>query len=102
MSGYFVKLDVTLRDGDTLSNLRGAPLSVFIALGLHVGSNGQCFPSIARLCRITGYCRKTVSEAISKLIDLNLIIVHQRRGHGAFANNVYTIQEFIHFGQDPV
>lgn len=53
----------------------------------HNSKTGRCFPSIGKLAKYLGCCRKTVSKAIGKLEALNLISVRRNRGPGG--TNLY-------------
>jgi len=56
-----------------LAALRGAPLSVLLALALHANQERTCFPAIATLCKDTGYGRTTVIKALDTLEALALV-----------------------------
>jgi hypothetical protein len=93
LSGVFVKVDVVLREGvitcpdgserPIMAALKGAPLAVLIAIGMHVGKEGTCWPGIRELCRLTGYRRWAVKHAIKALEAMNLLQVTRRRGHAS-------------------
>jgi hypothetical protein len=63
-----------------LAQLKGAPLSVFMCICLHLNENGESFPGIDLIAKETGYKRLAVIRAIKKLENMGglLKIVRQR------------------------
>jgi len=99
-SGMFVKLSIDLRHGDSLRKMKGAPLAVFLAIGLHVNGKGKAWPSVDTLAELTGYKRRSVQYAIRKLESLKIIQVAEGGidAQGYHHTSRYTIRRFITFG----
>ncbi len=95
---YFVKCDVRLKYDGTLAKLKGAPLAVYLAIGLHVNRNGIAYPSLETLSEKTGYSRRQVVRAIKKLTSMGLIGVER----GGFTDDgkprasVYRLKHFCY------
>jgi hypothetical protein len=91
-SRTFVKFSVQFRE-QQLGQLRGAPLSVFICLALHIAENGSCFPSASLICKETGYNRDTVFNALRKLEFMGYIARRQKTDAQTkkFRSNVYQL-----------
>jgi len=66
----YVQVEVRLREH--LSNLKGARLSVLLAIALHADADGLAWPSYGTLVRETGYARDTVARALSDLCKVTL------------------------------
>lgn len=75
----WVKFSVTLRQG-MLAKLRGAALSVFVAIALHMDDNNECYPTLATLVKETGWGRTSVSKAIAALEGAGLVRAEERTG----------------------
>ena len=88
----FVKFSVKFRE-QQLAQLKGAPLSVFICLALHIAENGSCFPSVSLICKETGYNRDTVFDALKKLEFMGYIARRQKTDTQTrkFKSNVYQL-----------
>ena len=108
---FFVKLMIRVRDEDILRLVHGsggATYAVWIALGLHVGQRGTCFPGYARLSELTGYNRSTVIRAVRRLETLGLITVQHRftrQGNDSehskdYSSNLYDLHGWWWFGYD--
>jgi len=54
-------------DPALLADIRGAPLTVLLALAMRANAQGECFPGLSVLCRDTGYSKNTVSKALEAL-----------------------------------
>jgi len=69
--------------------------TVYAAIKMHVNqASGGCFPSYARLARMTGIHRSTVIECVKKLRALNLVDPQWRfKDDGSHASNQYNFQE---------
>lgn len=67
---FFVKLEGAMLPH--LHKFKGAPLSVFIALGFHINQEGWAWPSFARLCVETGLNKNTIGIALNYLAKLDL------------------------------
>ncbi len=122
---YFVKLDVKVRkilhllhggyeaehaDGKTIrttaNNGRcqdrgGCIYATWIALGLRVGKNGTCFPSLATLAKDTGYSKRQVQRAVDELVRIGLIEREPRQNAaGDPSSNLYHLCGWWTFGHD--
>ena len=88
----FVKFSVAFREQQLLQ-LKGAPLSVFICLALHIAEDGSCFPSVSLICKETGYNRDTVFDALKKLEFMGYIGRRQKTDTQTrkFKSNVYQL-----------
>ena len=88
----FVKFSVKFRE-QQLAQLKGAPLSVFICLALHIAENGSCFPSVSLICKESGYNRDTVFDSLKKLEFMGYIARRQKtdRQTKKFNSNVYQL-----------
>ena len=64
----FIKFDVAFRE-EQLAELKGAPLSVFICLALHMNEDGECWLSNNRIMKETGYGKEAVVEAKKFLVN---------------------------------
>lgn len=58
---------------ELLVELKGAPLSVLLALALRANKKGSCFPSIDRLTEDTGYSRSSVCKALNQLEEAGFV-----------------------------
>jgi len=88
----FVEFSVKFRE-QQLAQLKGAPLSVFICLALHIAEDGSCFPSVGLICKETGYNRDTVFDALKKLEFMGYIARRQKTDTQTkkFKSNVYQL-----------
>ena len=76
----WVKLSAYFRE-NMLAKLKGAKLSVFICICLHVNEHGQAFPSIDTIAKETDLHRDTVMDTIAELESVpGLLSVVRRRG----------------------
>jgi predicted transcriptional regulator len=87
---FFLKIDVEFRDH--LNKLKGADLSVFMVIALHMDIERKSFPGIKKISEKSGYDRKTVIKSIRSLIDLDLIERHKRY----HKSSVYTVKAYIY------
>ena len=87
---FFLKIDVEFRD--RLKKLKGADLSVFMVIALHMDIERKSFPGIKKISEKSGYDRKTVIKSIRSLIDLDLIERHKRY----HKSSVYTVKAYIY------
>lgn len=69
---YYIKLKLAFRKS-ALSTLKGAPLSVFLCLALHMNKRGTACVGIEALMKETGYSRRPVCAALDELESLRLI-----------------------------
>ena len=94
-SEIFAQVSVEFREH--LHILKGAHLSIFLAISLHANARGWSWPSRKLLARETGYNTDTVTRALSKLCrisinDQRLLLRYQRsKGNGTFDHNHYLI-----------
>lgn len=93
-TSVYIKLLVAFRR-QALRELKGAPLSVFICLALHVGDAGYADPSLETIMRETGYGRATVCSALVVLYDLGLVEKVKRWKR----SNKYFVRGYAWFGQ---
>jgi hypothetical protein len=75
-TGRYVKLKVAFRT-KALGSLKGAPLSVFLCLALHVDRDGISSPGIGCIMRETDYSRPSVCKALDKLCSPPLRLVEK-------------------------
>ena len=91
----WVKFSTAFRK-NFLSQLKGAKLSVFISISLHVNNQGRSFPGIKTIAKDTGYSRDEVMETIAELEAIpGLLIVSRQMGR----KNVY-LPAFVSFGKN--
>ncbi len=92
----FLKYDPQMRE-NTLKELRGAPLSVYIGIVSHMNWGAQSFPSLETLSKETGYSVRWVKDALHFLKKRGFIIpVIARRGH----STVYQVNHWFSIGGD--
>ncbi len=86
IEGRFVALSAD--DLATMRTLTRSQMLVLLALRLHAHSDtGECWPSMDRLCSMTGLCDRIVRMARADLARLGLICMTRRAGK----NSVYKI-----------
>ena len=94
---YYIKLKVAFRKR-ALGKLKGAKLSVFLCLSLHVDRVGIAKPGgIETIMRETGYSRSAVCSALKDLGRAGLIR-KLRQHQGA---DQYQVLGYAWFGQEP-
>ena len=93
---FYIKLKLAFRES-ALRALKGAPLSVFLCLALHVNRDGKSSPGIAALMRETGYGRASICEALDELESLRL--VSKRACHQSA--DEYTLRGYAWMGKTP-
>lgn len=69
----------------------GDAIAVFMAIAKHANKDGECWPSIATLCALTGYSDKHVRAKINRLVELGIIAKEPRVTGGMKSVNVYRI-----------
>lgn len=74
----FIKLYTKFRNNQ-LGELKGAPLSVFLCLALHMNQEGECWPSNGLIMKETGYKRESIIEAKKFLVDKGYLHMKQTR-----------------------
>ena len=91
----YVKIKVAFRQ-KALRLLKGAKLSCFLCIGLHIDGEGECYPSIDTIMRETGYSRATVCSALEELVELGFI-EKERRKHDS---TLYTVKGYVWYGSE--
>ena len=81
-----------------LAQLKGAKLSCFLCLALHVDKDGVAKPGIETIVRETGYSRPSVCSALDELESLGLI---QKSRSQYMATDEYTVTGYAWFGKAP-
>ncbi len=86
---------------ESLAGLRGAPLSVLLYLGLRIGSNFMCNPSVRLIAVETGYSPATVRRALRLLQKTKYIDYESdtRLDTGGQSSNSYTVKTFFEYGR---
>jgi|GEM_PF-3307102 len=87
---FCLKIEANFRNH--LKKLKGANLSVFMVIALHMDAERRSFPGISRISALSGYDRKTVIKSLRVLESLSLIERHKRY----HKSTVYRIKGFIH------
>lgn len=62
---------------------------IMLALADHANDQGECYPSISRLCRRTGLTRRAMQSNIRKLQDGGFLDIHLNEGRGGA--NLYIV-----------
>jgi hypothetical protein len=91
---FFVKLTTSFRQ-KCLRELKGAPLSILMDLGLHINGNGTTWPSLATIANETGYSLHTVKKSLCFLEQRGYINIEPQ---GNFLPNRYRLNHGISFG----
>lgn len=95
---FYIKLKVAFRRR-ALANLKGAKLSVFLCLALHVDRDGIAFPGIETIMQETGYSRSVVCSALDELVRLGLISKLSSPRSGG--TDEYQVNGYAWFGNTP-
>ena len=68
-------------------------LPTYLCLLDHTDSRGRCWPSINRMSRILGFCRRTVERHIRQLCEAGLVLRNdqQRARAGRFSTRRYVV-----------
>ena len=69
---YYIRLKIAFRVS-ALAKLKGAPLSVFFSLALHLNDSSVASPGIETIMRETNYARGAVCSALATLENLGLV-----------------------------
>lgn len=87
---FFCKLDFTFID-HYMARLGASATSVWLALKRHAShATQECWPSLARICSLTGLTKNTARKALRVLERAGLISVHARwKGPDARGSNLY-------------
>lgn len=93
---FYIKLKVAFRKR-ALRELKGARLSVFLCLALHVDRDGVASPGIETIMQETGYSRSIVCNALEDLVRLGLV---SKRAAYRGADE-YLVNGYAWFGQTP-
>jgi len=93
---FYIKLKVAFRKR-ALRELKGAPLSVFLCLALHVDRDGVACPGVDTIMRETGYSRSVVCNALDSLVRSG-IVAKRATFRGA---DEYVVRGYAWFGQEP-
>ena len=64
---------ISLGEISQLNTCNGAQIRVYLALALHAGPDGDCWPGRRRLAEITGQSREHVSRSTSALESIGLL-----------------------------
>jgi hypothetical protein len=91
---YFVKLTTRFLADNRLAELKGACLSVLLALGLRVNKYGVCFPSIDTIAENTGYSTRQVKRSLKILSEKKYVFPYKEKGR-----QYYQIKKYIRFGK---
>ena len=77
-------MSILARDWAYSQALAAPAKPVLVALAEHVSGEGrECWPSVSRLARMTGYAERTVRRALRALESAGLVRVEQRAGRPA-------------------
>jgi len=83
---------------ETMRNLKGARLSVWMAIAIRIDENYVSYPSIAKMQKDTGLSNREIIDTVRELEKEGYLTVKNTRGH-----NVYRILSYAAFGtSDPV
>jgi hypothetical protein len=91
----YVRIKVAFRQ-KALRLLKGAKLSCFLCLALHIDRDGECYPSIDTIVRETGYSRPTVCRALEELVELDFI----EKKHRRHETTLYTVKGYVWYGSE--
>ena len=94
---FYIKLKVAFRR-KALAQLKGAKLSCFLCLALHVDRDGVAKPGIETIVRETGYSRPSVCSALDELESLGLI---QKSRSQYMSTDAYIVTGYAWFGKTP-
>jgi hypothetical protein len=75
-----------------IHDLKGAPLSVYLAYCSHANKQDLAWPSLGALEKSTGYGLNALKEARRKLVEMGLLIpLEQHRKSGQFGQKVFRV-----------
>lgn len=77
-NNIFIKLHTDFRE-EQLKELKGAKISVFICLALHMNEDGETFVSNKTIAKETGYSKKTVKNAKRDLVEKGYLHVKEEK-----------------------
>jgi len=69
-----------IRFRNILSEMKGAKMSVYMCICLHVNEHGRAWPNLNTICAETGYERAAVIKAIKSLSDMGILEIAKNRG----------------------
>ena len=96
--GHFL-IPHALLDAALFSQMGGSVWSVYTGLLRHADQHGCCYPTVKRLCALTGLGRTTVSQAIQTLQKMELIqVTHGVVGKRKNPRNLYCISALSRSG----
>lgn len=93
-NSVFVKLNVAIRN--ELREMRGARISVYLALGTRVNGERESWPSLEQICKETGYGKRAVLKALAWLEEKGYI---KREHQGGHRPNKYRVNHHFIFGR---
>lgn len=74
-----------------LATGNGYAIAVYAAIAQHADREGIAFPSLKRLCEITGWSRPTVDKAIAMLVSCGVLVKERRFKDGVNQSNQYRL-----------
>lgn len=69
----------------------GYAIAVYAAIAHHADRDGVAFPSLKRLCEITGWSRPTIDKAIAMLVSEGVLQKVRRAENGVNISNKYRL-----------
>lgn len=96
-SDPFIKFNVNFRK-EWLAKLKGAKLSVFICLALHIDEDNKSYPSIDTIMAETELSNRAIINVIKELEGMKIIKVIRERGKV----NRYKLAPIVAYGNKPV
>ena len=104
MVGKYRKFNRIPKTEDFIPQIREAGLGLhvlptYLCLMDHADPRGKCWPSINRMAKILGLCRRTVERHLNDLCSAGLVLRnHQQRAkHGRFSTRRYCIVAVLFF-----
>jgi hypothetical protein len=70
---YQIRFPATLIDDGTFARIGPFAVAVYLVLLKHADERGECWPSLIRVSKLSGVCRRHVVTCIKKLADAGLI-----------------------------
>lgn len=86
VSGGFTMIPDTVRQLND-----GYALAVYEAIARHANQDGDAWPTITRICELTGWSKPHVIKTINKLCDAGIITKTRRQAHGMNSSTLYQI-----------
>lgn len=72
----------------------GECVAVYDAIASHANKDGEAWPSIQRLCELTGWSRKIVERSIARLIEAGILTKERRFTAGMKNSNLYRLTAY--------